>query len=255
MKDEGRGGRAGGEGMQLWRATVRGGFDIWGALMNHFMSRRRPLAGLFLAVALSAIGVFQCAAQEVPAVVPGAPVAAAVAAVAAAPGAPVNPPAAPAAVVPAAVSPARREETEVKPSIAERLKARLGINGPADLQAQVRVLTGERDTLRGQLQAVMAERDGFRAERDRLQADLGEVERALETQQNVVTATATQIATQVGQPLAALPAPVAGDGEPTDPVAEWRAAHKAGDRKKSAELYAKHKHAIWAAEKKGGAQD
>lgn len=192
--------------------------------MNRIMcSRRRPLGGILVALAFAACANFSCFAQEAP---PAAGAAVAAAAGAAVPGAPV--PAVP--PVAAAVVPARREEVDgaARPSLGDRVRAFANRDGTAGLQAQLRTVTGERDTLRASFDALAIERDALRAERDGLQAQVREVENALTAQGNVVQQTARAIESTVGIPAAALPAPNAsGTGEDGGDLDEIRNQMKA----------------------------
>lgn len=145
---------------------------------------------------VAAFAFVQAASAETP-TAPAAPPAATVPTPAPAP--PVAPaPAAPAAVQAPVAQ--RREEVE-RPSLADRVKGFMTANaGTHALTAQISTLTGERDTARTQLAALTLERDNLRRE-------LSDVEAALTGQQNLVRATATEIAQTVGMPLERLPAP------------------------------------------------
>ena len=59
--------------------------------------------------------------------------------------------------------------------------------------------------------AAMKEAKSLLTERDALKAELSEIAAAFEARQNLVQATAMEIASTVGQPLEALPAPSASD--------------------------------------------
>ena len=198
-------------------------FDIWATAMNFILNRnprRARLAALTLTFAACLLGSAAHAQTPaappavVPVVAPAAVVAppAAVGPAAPAPALPAAPAPAPGAVVVA--PPARRPEDEpgatpgavVQPGtqrtpLGARIAALFTGAGPAQLHAQIMTLTTERDTLRQQLTAITAERDTLRNE-------LNGVEQALNAQQNVVRATATEIATTVGIPQSVLPAPV-----------------------------------------------
>jgi hypothetical protein len=150
---------------------------------------------------VAAFAFAQAASAETPSAPAAPPAPPAAAATPAAPAAPAPVAPAPAAVQP--VAPARREETEgnERPGIAARVKAFMTNNtGTAQLIAQVGTLTRERDDARTQLATLTRERDEARRE-------LADVELALTGQQNIVKATATEIASTVGIPLANLPAP------------------------------------------------
>jgi septal ring factor EnvC (AmiA/AmiB activator) len=154
-----------------------------------------------------------------------------------APAAP-QPPVAPVAPAPApAAAPvARREEIEgaQKPSLADRIKAFTGAHaGTAALTAQLATLTHERDAARTQLATITAERDDLRRQ-------LADVEAALTGQQNIVKATAAEIASAVGIPLEKLPAPAASAG--THVYDQWLEAK--GSAKNT--LYREHREKIRA---------
>lgn len=158
-------------------------------------------------IAIVAVSAFaQTVSANTPA--PAAPPApAAVAPEPPAPPAPVAPSTAP---VPAPAAARREEEEKRKPSLVDRINAfKNGHAGTAALTGQITTLTRERDEARQQLGVITSERDDFRRQ-------LTEVEAALGTQQNIVRATAAEIASTVGIPLDRLPAPQATGSELED---------------------------------------
>ncbi len=194
----------------------------------------RMLKHMLIAI-VAAFAFAQAASAETPST-PAPPAPAAVATPAP------TPPVAP--VAPAAVQPAapvqRREEAE-RPSIADRVKGFMTANaGTAQLAAQIATLTRERDEARQQLGTITAERDDFRRQ-------LTDVEAALSGQQAIVKATATEIASTVGIPLASLPAPIAGNGG-----SHYDSWLEAKGSAKSA-IYREHKAAIRAEAARRGA--
>lgn len=145
----------------------------------------------------------------------------------------------PAGEAPSAPSPApvqaeapapKRKEDEISatgntgsPGLLDRIKAALSSNkNVADLHAQISAITGERDTARTQLGALQAQINALTADRDAARAEIANVTALLDGQRDIVKATAAEIASTVGQPLSALPAPQA-ETENTKTLAELAA--------------------------------
>lgn len=155
-------------------------------------------------------------------------------------------PSAPAPAPVQAEAPApKRKEDEVpappasgSPGLLDRIKAALSSNkNVADLHAQISAITGERDTARTQLGALQAQISALTADRDAARAEIANVTALLDGQRNIVQATAAEIANTVGQPLAALPAPLVE--EATDKPQATYAAFKAMDATARDQFFAK----------------
>ena len=151
-----------------------------------------------------------------------------------APSAPAPAPEAPAPAPVQAEAPApKRKEDEVpappasgSPGLLDRIKAALSSNkNVADLHAQISAITGERDTARTQLGALQAQISALTADRDAARAEIANVTALLDGQRNIVQATAAEIASTVGQPLSALPAPLGEEATeaPSKTYADFKA--------------------------------
>lgn len=177
------------------------------------------------------------ASSPAPVVAPAAPTAGAPAGEA--PSAP-----APAPVQAEAPAPKRKEDeitaagSTGSPGLFDRIKAALSSNkNVADLHAQISAITAERDTARTQLGALQAQIAALTADRDAARAEIANVTALLDGQRDIVKATAAEIASTVGQPLAALPAPLAE--EATDKPQATYAAFKAMDASARDQFFAK----------------
>lgn len=139
----------------------------------------------------------------------------------------------------------KRKEDEISaanstgsPGLLDRIKAALSSNkNVADLHAQISAITGERDTARQALADLQARIGLLTTERDTANADLAKITALLDGQRDIVKATAAEIASTVGQPLAALPAPL-GE-EATDKPQATYAAFKAMDASARDQFFAK----------------
>ncbi|NBW10129.1 MAG: hypothetical protein EBR82_19085 [Caulobacteraceae bacterium] len=188
------------------------------------------MKNIFALLAALLITAFSARAESAP--TPPAPAAAPSATAAGLPAAPA--PDAPAPAPVQAEAPARkRKEDEItaagttgSPGLLDRVKAFLSSNkNIADLHAQISALTGERNDARTQLAALQAQITALTTERNAALADIANVTALLDGQRNIVQATAAEIANTVGQPLAALPAPLAEEAteKPKATDAEFRA--------------------------------
>ena len=171
------------------------------------------MKNIFAILTVLLITTFAAQAESTPTA--PAPAAAPSATAAGAPTAPAPEAPAPAPVLAEAPAPKRKEDeisaagTTGSPGLLDRIKAALSSNkNVADLHAQITAITGERDTARTQLGALQAQITALTADRDAAHADLAKITALLDGQRDIVKATAAEIASTVGQPLAALPAPL-----------------------------------------------
>ena len=200
------------------------------------------MKNIFAILAVLLITTFAAWADS-PASTP-APAAAPSATAAAAPTAPAPEAPAPAPVQAEAPAPKRKED-EISaaaptgsPGLLDRIKAALSSNkNVADLHAQISAISGERDHARQMLAELQARIGLLTTERDTANADLAKITALLDGQRDIVKATAAEIASTVGQPLAALPAPLAE--EATDNPQATYAAFKAMDATARDQFFAK----------------
>jgi len=188
------------------------------------------MKNIFAILAALLITSFSARAESAP--TPPAPAAAPSATAAGSPVAPAPEAPAPAPVQAEAPAPKRKEDeisaagTTGSPGLLDRVKAFLTNNkNVADLHAQISAISGERDTARTQLGALQAQISALTADRDAARAEIANVTALLDGQRNIVQATAAEIASTVGQPLAALPAPLAEEAteKPQATYAEFKA--------------------------------
>ena len=188
------------------------------------------MKNIFAILAALLITSFSTRAESAP--TPPAPAAAPSATAAGSPVAPAPEAPAPAPVQAEAPAPKRKEDevpappASGSPGLLDRIKAALSSNkNVADLHAQISAITGERDTARTQLGALQAQISALTADRDAARAEIANVTALLDGQRNIVQATAAEIASTVGQPLSALPAPLGEEATeaPSKTYADFKA--------------------------------
>lgn len=200
------------------------------------------MKNIFALLAALLITSFSARAESAP--TPPAPAAAPSATAAGSPVAPAPEAPTPAPVQAEAPAPKRKEDeitaagTTGSPGLLDRIKAALSSNkNVADLHAQISAISGERDNARTQLGALQAQIAALTSERDTARAEIANVTALLDGQRDIVKATAAEIASTVGQPLSALPAPLAE--EATDKPKATYADFKAMDATARDQFFAK----------------
>lgn len=139
-------------------------------------------------------------------------------------------PAAPAQDEPAPAAPADATVPSEQPAAPAAPVATLTATADAVI-ARYNAAIAERDSALAEAAAAVTARDSAVAERDAARAALERLEQSLGLQ-------------------AAKVVPIIEPGQDgSDPVSEYLAAVESGDRKKAAELFAKHKDALWASRK------
>lgn len=123
-----------------------------------------------------------------------------------------------------APAPAATAPAAPKTSLVDRVKALLNGTSNADLHAQLRTITGERDTERNRAADLEAKLTAERNKVAGLEQQLADIESALNAQKQVVKATATEIAGSLGVSMEQLPAPRGEEAtSKTKTFAQWRA--------------------------------
>lgn len=200
------------------------------------------MKNIFAILAALLITSFSARAESAP--TPPAPAAAPSATAAGLPIAPAPEAPTPAPVQAEAPAPKRKEDevpapvASGSPGLLDRIKAALSSNkNVADLHAQISALTGERDEARGWAAGMKAQIAALTTERDTARAEIANVTALLDGQRDIVKATAAEIASTVGQPLSALPAPLAE--EATDKPKATYTEFKAMDASARDQFFAK----------------